>query len=83
MLALLALIVLAAGQTCPYCEYNACQVTSQGLGNCSACNVGALVTVTAGASYGSSFAETVGVCMVCGSNCLSCSYGPYWATMSP
>jgi hypothetical protein len=45
MLAIFLLIALASAQYCPYCEYNACQMTSQGLGNCSACNIGALVEV--------------------------------------
>jgi hypothetical protein len=55
MLILLALVALAAAQTCPYCEYDACTLTAQGLGNCSACNLGALVPVTARASYGTTF----------------------------
>lgn len=83
MLVLFTLIVLAAAQTCPYCEYNACVVTPQGLGNCSSCNQGALVPLTAGSSYGSSYAETIGVCMLCPTNCLACQYGSFWATMGP
>jgi len=74
MLIIFLLIVFASSQQCPYCVYDACQITSQGLGNCSACNVGALVSVetgTVGVSYGQ---QTIGICQLCPTGCLSCSY---------
>ena len=55
MIALLCLIVLAASQQCPYCEWNACAISSQGLANCSACSQGALVQLVAGASNVSAY----------------------------
>ena len=55
MLIILLLIVFASAQECPYCEYNACQITSQNLGSCTACNTGALVNVQAGNQFGTNY----------------------------
>lgn len=82
MILLLVLLVLASAQECPYCVYDACQITTQGLGNCSACNVGALVYVQAGNSFGPIFEETIGICQPCPSGCLTCAYGMISPAMS-
>lgn len=83
MIILICLIVLASAQQCPYCEWDACTTTSQGLGNCSACSQGALVSVEAGLSYGTFYTETVGVCMLCMIGCSACTYGGFAAAMAP
>lgn len=87
MIVLLVLIALASSQQCPYCEWDACTISSQGLGNCSACSQGALVQLVAGATqadiYGTTFEQTIGVCMLCMTGCSECVYGGFSASMAP
>lgn len=61
MLIVLLLVVLAAGQQCPYCQWDACQTTWTGFGNCSACDYGALAQVSVyGPEVG--YTQIIGVC---------------------
>ena len=83
MLVILFLLALSSAQVCPYCEWNACQTTYAGLGNCSACNMGALVQVQTLSSYGTYQQETIGVCQQCPAGCSTCSYAMISPAMSP
>ena len=77
MIIFLALLALTAAQQCPYCAWNACSSTFNGLANCSACDQGALVplqTFTLISGHAVSTGEFIGVCQLCPQGCTSCEY---------
>ena len=73
MIALLALIVLAAAQECPYCRYDKCTLSAGSHASCSECHTGALVyyKLFEPSSCESTF---LGICQLCPDNCGACEY---------
>ncbi len=81
MIFLLPLIILAAAQQCPYCRWNACTITTGGLASCSDCYLGTLVNYQL-KEAGISNPPTIGICVLCSTNCNSCSYAVMTPAMS-
>lgn len=82
MWVLLLIISLASAQQCPYCDYNACTVNSNGVASCSQCSSGTLIQVQTLNNF-SYPGQTIGICQLCPTGCLNCQYTMLSPSMSP
>jgi hypothetical protein len=69
---ILLLLVIVTPNPCPYCKWDACQLTEGSFPNCTACyDVAALVPIYAPATH-TTPRQSYHVCQLCPEHCYSC-----------